>query len=298
LSDFLTWDQRPHADKWILFKENVGANLSIDETALTNGELYTIVTNKAGHGGKGSLVAIIAGTKASEVIKVLLKIRKKKRDLVTEVTLDMSHSMDSIITVSFPNAQIVTDRFHVAQLVSEAVQEIRITARRVSLKEENRAILLAKKEKRPYLPILYENGDSKKQLLARSHYVLFKTQKNWSERQKVRAEILFREFPNIKHSYHLSMQFRTWYENKTTKQEARDKLQDWYQKVEDEGIESFQVVAQSIRLHEDTILNYFNNRSTNASAESFNAKLKGFRALVRGVRDVKFFLFRVSKLYG
>jgi transposase len=256
------------------------------------------VTNKAGHGGKGSLVAIIAGTKASEVIKVLLKIPKKSRELVSEVTLDMSHAMDSIITASFPKATIVTDRFHVAQLVSDAVQEIRVTARREALKEENQAILLAKKEKRPYKPILYENGDSKKQLLARGHYVLFKTQKNWSEKQKKRATILFREFPNIKHSYHLSMQFRAWYENKVTKKEARDKLQDWYKKVESEGIESFLVAAHSIRLHEDTILNYFNNRSTNASAESFNAKLKGFRALVRGVRDVKFFLFRVSKLYG
>ncbi|MFH1670178.1 MAG: DDE transposase, partial [Patescibacteria group bacterium] len=33
-------------------------------------------------------------------------------------------------------------------------------------------------------------------------------------------------------------------------------------------------------------------------AESFNAKIKGFRALLRGVRDMEFFLFRVSKLYG
>lgn len=298
MSNFSTWDQKKHADKWILFKENVGANLSIDETALTNGELYTIVTNKAGHGGKGSLVAIIAGTKASDVIKVLGKIPKKSRELVSEVTLDMSHAMDAIITASFPKATIVTDRFHVTRLVSDAVQEIRVTARREALKEENQAILLAKKEKRPYKPILYENGDSKKQLLARSHYVLFKTENNWSERQKERADILFREFPSIKHAYHLSMQFRTWYENKTTKEEARDKLQNWYAKVESEGIESFLVAAQSIRLHEDTILNYFNNRSTNASAESFNAKLKGFRALVRGVRDIKFFLFRVSKLYG
>lgn len=299
MSNFSTWDQKKHADKWILFKENIGANLSIDETALTNGELYTIITNKAGHGGKGSLVAIIAGTKASDVIRVLGKIRKKSRELVREVTLDMSHAMDSIINSSFPRATIVTDRFHhVAQLVSDAVQEIRVIARREALREENTAILLAKKEKRPYRPVLYENGDTKKQLLARGHYVLFKTQNNWSDRQKKRADILFREFPNIKHSYHLAMQFRAWYENKTTKEEARDKLQKWYEKVESEGIESFLVAAQSIRLHEDTILNYFNNRSTNASAESFNAKLKGFRALVRGVRDVKFFLFRVSKLYG
>ena len=46
------------------------------------------------------------------------------------------------------------------------------------------------------------------------------------------------------------------------------------------------------------ILNYFPDGSTNASAESFNAKLKGFRALVRGVRDVDFFLFRIEKIYA
>ena len=94
------------------------------------------------------------------------------------------------------------------------------------------------------------------------------------------------------------MMFRSWYENNTDKQEAKFNLQQWYTKVEEENIEPFLVAAESIKAYEDTILNYFNNRSTNASAESFNAKLKGFRALVRGVRDIKFFLFRVSKLYG
>ncbi|WP_367998021.1 transposase, partial [Butyricimonas virosa] len=46
------------------------------------------------------------------------------------------------------------------------------------------------------------------------------------------------------------------------------------------------------------ILNFFNNRSTNASAESFNAKLKAFRAQFRGVLDIKFFLFRVAKIFA
>jgi hypothetical protein len=61
--------------------------------------------------------------------------------------------------------------------------------------------------------------------------------------------------------------------------------------VEEENIEPFLAAME-------TNLNYFNNRSTNAAAESFNAKLKGFRTLVRGVTDIKFFLFRVAKLYG
>ncbi len=63
-------------------------------------------------------------------------------------------------------------------------------------------------------------------------------------------------------------------------------------------MDEFLVPVETIRLRENTILNYFVNRSTNAAAESFNAKPKNFRAVVRGVADKKFYLFRVAKLYG
>ena len=33
-------------------------------------------------------------------------------------------------------------------------------------------------------------------------------------------------------------------------------------------------------------MNYFDNRYTNASAESFNAKVKAFKARFRGARDI------------
>ena len=46
------------------------------------------------------------------------------------------------------------------------------------------------------------------------------------------------------------------------------------------------------------ILNFFNNRSTNANAKSFNAKLKLFRANQRGVKERTFFLFRMMKLFA
>lgn len=246
------------------------------------------------------MVAITSGTKATEVITVLKKIPLNIRNKVLEVTLDMSSAMDSIIKGSFPKVTIVTDRFHVQQLVSEAVQEIRIALRKKAIREESKAILRVRKNKRKkaYHPPLYENGDTKKQLLARSRYLLFKPGSRWTEKQKQRAAILFREFPKLQHAYNISMMFRSWYENSTGREQAKAGLQRWYQKVEEENIEPFLVVAESIKAYEDTILNYFNNRSTNASAESFNAKLKGFRTLVRGVRDVKFFLFRVAKLYG
>ncbi len=68
ISDYKEWEQRDHAMEYVLFKENPGERLSMDETALSQGELYTIVTNKAGHGGKGSLVAMIQGTKSEDII--------------------------------------------------------------------------------------------------------------------------------------------------------------------------------------------------------------------------------------
>jgi len=246
------------------------------------------------------LVAIVAGTKSADIITILEKISIDIREKVSEVTLDMSNAMDSIIKGSFPKVTIVTDRFHVQQLVTEAVQEIRILLRKKAIKEESRAILRARRNKikKRYQPPVYGNGDTKKQLLARSRYLLFKSTSKWTDSQKARATILFKEFPELNHAYNISMAFRSWYENNTDKQQAKEKLQQWYKKVEEESIEPFLVAAQSIKAYENTILNYFNNRSTNASAESFNAKLKGFRTLVRGVRDIKFFLFRVAKLYG
>ncbi|MEE0977830.1 MAG: transposase [Muribaculaceae bacterium] len=50
--------------------------------------------------------------------------------------------------------------------------------------------------------------------------------------------------------------------------------------------------------HNTSIINYFEQRFTNASAESFNANIKAFRTQFRGVGDVKFFMYRLSKLSG
>ena len=304
LSGFNDWDQRENAEDQIILAKNIGKHLSIDETAVSNGELYTVLTNKEAHGGKGALVAISKGTKADVIKRMLSEISYKRKGIVKEVTLDMSASMNLIIRDSFPYATLVTDRFHVQKIVTEAVQEVRIDIRRQVIKSENEAYKRAKSEKKKYYPTTYQNGDSKKQLLARSRYLLFKAKNKWTDTQKERADILFKEYPQLKNAYNLSMMFRSFYEHSKTIEEARDKLYEWYKKVEGENnleekyIEPFMIAADSIRQHENRILNYFINRSTNASAESFNAKLKGFRSVVRGVRDRKFFLFRLYKLYG
>lgn len=297
LSGFHQWDQKDHADEWLVFKDNIGTHLSLDETSISNGELYSVLTNKAGKGGKGTLVAMVEGTKAEDISNVFNRIPLFARQQVKEVTLDFSSSMERAVVMSFPNARLTTDRFHVQKLVTEALQEMRVRLRWKAIEEENKAVKQAKKSGTRYTPEVYQNGDTKKQLFARSRYLLFKPQSKWTDRQKERAVILFEQFPELEGAYNLTMYFRGIYETSKTKEEARQGFQDWFKKIEQTQYDSFITVAHYLEDHIEMILNYFPDRSTNASAESFNAKLKGFRALLRGVVDKKFFLFRVAKLY-
>jgi transposase len=68
--------------------------------------------------------------------------------------------------------------------------------------------------------------------------------------------------------------------------------------VADSGFKSFNTITATVYEHYEEILNFFINRSTNAAAESFNAKIKSFRASLRGVADIKFFLFRLAEIYA
>jgi transposase len=298
LSDYQSWDQKEHAQEWLLFSENIGPKLSLDETALSNGDLYTILTNKEGKGRKGALVAIIEGTQSENIISVLKCIPEESRELVEEVTLDMAGSMNKIVRQSFPKATLVIDRFHVQKLAFDALQQMRIEHRWDAINEETNDIANAHQNNKQHIPSLFGNGDSKKQLLARSRYLLFKSGDKWTAKQKERAKILFEQYPDIKKAYSLTHSLRMIFSQTQIKGVAYTKLARWFNDVTESEFKSFNTISATIYTHYQNILNFFDNRSTNASAESFNAKLKAFRACQRGVTDMAFFLFRVSKIYA
>ena len=298
LSGFREWDQLEHADEWLLFPDNIGPRLAIDESSLSNGELYTFITNRDAHTRECSLVAVVAGTKSEDVVAVLQRIDEVLRNTVEEVTLDLSDSMRKIVRTAFPKASRVIDRFHIQKLACDAVQELRIKHRWDVIQQANDEMEEAKLNGENYVPYRYSNGDTRKELLIRSRYLLFKSANNWTERQKQRAGILFEEYPDIKTAYGLSHSLRMIFTKNTIKDAARLSMARWYNKVEAAGFHSFNVIAATFYEHYDEILNFYNNRSSNAMAESFNAKLKLFRTNLRGVIDKKFFLFRIANLYA
>lgn len=298
VSGFNQWNQLSHAEDYLLYPNNITDKLSIDEVSLSKGELYTFVTNKNTKvRNKRSVVAVINGTEAQTIQEVLEKISIEKRNQVKEVSMDMARNMGIAVKKSFPNSISVIDRFHVVKLVMDAMQHLRVKLRWQAIDQENAAIKLAKEKGEKYHSIVLSNGDTPKELLVRCRYLLYKFKEDWTINQTIRASLLFEQYPLLYIAYKLTVSFRNIY---TTiySSIAKQKLIKWKQDVIEAKIDEFNTVVHSIEYHLDNILNFFNNRSTNANAESFNSKIKSFRANLRGVTDVRFFLFRLEKLFA
>ena len=284
--------------------------MSLDETCLSNGDVYTILTNKAAHGGKGTVAAMIRGVATDVVSSVLKKIPLSKRLKVKTVTTDLSSAMMLTVRKTFPGASLINDRFHVQQLISEAVDQLRIRHRWEVLEAENKAIMehrarrkAAKtKEERELIgqwePERMDNGETLPQIMARSRHIVLKHESNWNEQQRQRAKILFAKFPDLETAYNLFLKLVEIFNKKSTPAVARLNLAKWYNDVEAFGDNQFNKVLETFENHNTTIINYFEQRLTNASAESFNAKIKAFRTQFRGVGDIKFFMFRLATLYS
>jgi len=243
------------------------------------------------------LIACIKGTKSQDIIAVLEKIPLEKRKTVKEITLDMANNMQLASKTCFPEASLVTDRFHVVKLVMEALQHLRIKYRWEAIENENTAIKAAREQAIKYTPTVFENGDTPKQLLARSRYIIVKKPSEWTQNQKERAALLFDNYQLLHIAYKHNLEFRCIYEQ-TYREMAKEKFKHWIERTKQLKITEFNTVANSLNYHLETILNFFVNRHTNANAESFNSKIKLFRANQRGVVDIKFFLFRMEKLFA
>ncbi len=141
-------------------------------------------------------------------------------------------------------------------------------------------------------------GDTRRQLLATSRHIVLKNSSKWTKSQIQRAEILFEQYPEIKMAYDVSLELTQIYNLKIKKEVALTKCAHWYNKVDKLNCKFFKSVMQTMQNNYRDIANYFDNRSTNASAESFNAKIKAFRSQFRGVKDIPFFIFRLANIFA
>ena len=128
--------------------------------------------------------------------------------------------------------------------------------------------------------------------------LLTKSPDRWSA-QKERARLKFDSYLDIREAFSLINTLRAVFRNKDLdRQLANAALHAWYDKVAECTLREVKSARAAIKAMEDHVLNYFIDRSTNASAEFLNSKLKGFRSQLPVVSDLPFFMYSVSRIFG
>lgn len=276
----------------ILKEENLGERMAIDEKTI-NGTTYTLLSNR-----ETNKIALMASTlKVQHLMKLIGRFDIENRMQVKSLSRDMASNYDWLGREAFMNAYHVIDKFHVIKSIMDQLQSIRIRYRQEELAKRRQV----NRDKHKYTEIHFSNGDTILQLLARSRGLLFTLPNQWSEQQKQRAEILFKQFTELKKAYYLVLRLRVWFKapkGKTTYVKTRHNkeilLKTLLKEFVNTNIEELKNISFMIKKNLPQIINYFIAKETNAKAEALNQNLQRFINVNYGARNSDFFLFRVK----
>ena len=294
--------------------ENIGEDMCVDEKQIGE-EFYSIISNRT----TGKLTFVANTTKSAELIETTLSINQQL-SRAKVINRDLASCYRSFCNQVIPDAAQVADKFHVIHLLLEAEQAVRIRLKR-NIDTQNRlahqAFKNQEKERKDtcekarkryikrkfvYKEKIASNGETQSELLRRSRFLLFKFPSQWTKTQKSRANVLFVEYPELETVYQLCCNFRDWYSknNIGANEMILEKgLHQWYEDVEDSGIEELMNFSSTVERNEEYICNYFyHNGATNAMAENRNGKIKKFINSNQGTRERDFFFFRLKKYFA
>jgi len=293
----------------ILKPDNLGEQMAVDEKYI-KGKFYTLLTN-----AKTGKIALMASTTKSELLNQAGSLLGDKRFDVKILTRDLASYYDWFGRVNFMNAAHVADKYHVLKHAFDSLQDLRIYHRQKLLSKKRESFEEFKKLKKanPKLQFKYteskiSNGETHRQLLARSRYLLFKYPNQWTQSQSQRAQLLFKYYPDIKDCYKLITDFRNWYSadnviDKEVDKEAKVnklktvniQLNKWMSRVDLADIAEVSNFKSLVERHRGEINNYFITGASNAIAEANNSIINAFIRNNRGARNIDFFYFRLSQ---
>jgi transposase len=238
------------------------------------GDVYTIIGNPE----INAIVACLPGTKAKPIIEVFSAgVPYDARLAVKEITLDMSNSMDWMAAELFPQAKRTIDRFHVTGNVLEDAQAVRMRIKTMIKEEELSKEELCRIERRRYVPKKLGNGETRLEFVSKLRYQLFKRRKDWNGNQEKRWVELPKhpEFAELSVTYEVVAEFYRIYDSDVPRVSAKPLWDEWFRKISRfENIRELQNAGRTVKNHLEGVLNYFDNRNTNAFAEGLHSRIR------------------------
>jgi transposase len=271
---------------YIFKPENIGEQMCIDDKAIA-GEGYTILSNRK----TNKIALLIESTRFNDLQIAFSKFTQTDLLKIKSISSDMDATYLKIGEELLPYATKVVDKYHVMKYVYDAVLNVLADEKKALSSKLSKGKSRTKKDTK----IL-----KKLSLLSRSRYRLLQSSDKWTDKAKEIMDEVFKISKNLETAYHLSQEFKRWYSGDDSRNIILkgDNLQKWYKTVSDFGSKNFNPVVKMIKKHEKYILNYFLELHTNANAEQLNQKINLFMANNFGIKNRKFFFFRLAKYFS
>ena len=239
-------------------------SLGIDEIALRKGhqDFVAIITARLADGTLILLAVLAERTKA--VVKAFLEsIPLPLRKTVHSICTDMWEGyINAAREVFGEKVSIVIDRFHVAKSYREAVEHLRKSAMK-RLKQE-----LSAADYKQMKGVLW---------------ALRKTPSSLSDDEIRLLARLFSLAPTLKKAYDLREELTAIFDANLDTASAKEKLQQWQQRVQASGLQCFNAFLTSLTNWFDEILHYFERRLTSGFVEGLNNKIKVIKRRCYGI---------------
>lgn len=243
-----------------LKRRSVGVvpHLGIDEKSFQSRDYATVLCDLSGK----RVLELTRGRKEASAREAFQAL--PNRGMVKTVCLDMSESYKNAASSGLGGAELIHDRFHVAALLSQAVDETR----------------RAEVKRRPELK--------------ESRYVWLKNPENLTEKQKASFETLVSAELKTAEAYGLKQVFRSFFEQESV-DKAREFFIDWYEDIQARDLPKMKKVAHTLAGNLQGLLHAVKWKLTNAYAESINAMIQEVKTVARGFRQ--FENFRIAILF-
>ncbi len=232
--------------------------IGIDEKSFKKGHDYvTVICDQTG----GNVVHVADGRKAEVVEDYLKSFDEKERASVRTVAMDMWQGYISAVTTWIPDAEkkICFDKFHVAQHLGKAVDQVRRAENKKLRAEGNDAL---KGTRYHWLGNSTELSRERLAELAGLTKVAKRTGRAW----------VLKEIGMDAWRY----KSRGW---------ARKALTKWYESAIRCRMEPVKKVARTIKKHMEGIINAIYHGVTNARSESINSRIQWIKYTARGFRN-------------
>lgn len=234
-------------------------HVSLDEKAFQRGHVYgTVAVDVLGR----RVLDFVLERDEAAAVQALSSIENLQA--VQTVTMDMWQAYKNAAARCCPNADVIHDRFHIALMLSQAVEQTR----------------RAETKKHPEL-----KG---------SRYLWLKNPCNRSESQQARLEPLLKVELATARAYAFKEVFRRFFDL-DDEDFALTFLKEWLAALKAAKLPTMKRAAKTIANNARGLLNYIRHKLTNGYTEAVNGLIQEVKTVARGFR--RFENFRVAILF-